>query len=88
MFELFRGSARKLQEQIHQLAHELNQLRGDVTNRLQQVEEEYARIRLQRTLHGIHEAVDLAIRIGVPAALAIGKVLRQLRLYRAARREA
>jgi hypothetical protein len=35
MLVLFRGSSRKLREQVHQLAHESDQLRGDVTNRLQ-----------------------------------------------------
>ena len=42
----------------------------------QQLEEECARIRLQRMLRGIHEAAELAIRQGLPAAVAIAKGLR------------
>ncbi len=76
MLELFRGSGRQLQEQVQQLARELVQLHGDVNKRLQQVEQECARIRLQRMLREIHKAAELAVRIGLPAALAIERSLR------------
>jgi hypothetical protein len=76
MLELFRRSGRKLPEQVQQLSYELNQLRGDVTKRLQQLEQECARIQLGRMLSAIHEAAELAVRQGVPAALAIGTGLR------------
>jgi hypothetical protein len=76
MLRLFGGSNRQLQRDVQQLAHEFNQLRGDVTNRLQQVEDECTRIRFGRMLSAIHEAADLAVRLGVPAALALGEGLR------------
>jgi hypothetical protein len=65
MLERFRSSGLNLQEQVYQPAHELDKLHGDVTNRLQQVEQEYARIRLQRILDGIHEAAELSTRQGL-----------------------
>ncbi len=76
MLEMFRGSRRQLREQVHQLAHELIQLRGEMRVRVQQVEEERARIRLQRMLREVNKAVHLAIRLGVPAAHAIETALR------------
>jgi hypothetical protein len=62
MLELLRGSDRKLREQIQQLDDELRKLRSDLTNRLQQVEQEWARIQFGRMLSSIHEAAD-AIRM-------------------------
>ena len=76
MLELFHRSGRKLQEQVKQLAYELSQLRGDVTDRLHQVEQECERIRLRRMLSAIHEAAQLAVGLRVPLAVEIGKGLR------------
>jgi hypothetical protein len=76
MLRLFRGSGRQLQQDVQQLTHDLNQLRADVTDRLQQVEEECARIRFGRMASAISEAAELAMRQGLPAALAIAKGLR------------
>ncbi len=76
MLKLFRTSSRRLQQHVQQLTDELHELRGDLNNRLQQVEEECARIRLQRMLGGIHVAAELATRHGVQAALAIAAGLR------------
>src|SRR6516162_5333608 len=75
MLRRFRGFSGKLQEQVQQLTRELDQLRSDVTNRLQQVEEECTRIRFGRMATAIGEAAQLAIRQGLPAALAIAKGL-------------
>jgi hypothetical protein len=89
VFELFRGSGRKLQEQVQRLTHELDQLRVDVINRLQQVEEECARIQFERMLRGIHGAVDLAFASAYRLRLLLGRAfVRWLRLCRAARRQA
>lgn len=76
MFAFFCGSGRQLQQHVQQMADDLHQLRGDLTNRLQQVEQECAGMRLGRMLRVIHEAAELAIRQGLPAALAIGQGLR------------
>ena len=72
MLELFHRSGHKSQEQVQQLAHEVDHLRGDLTVRLQQVEEECARIPLQRMLRGIHNAAELAVQSGVPGPGARG----------------
>jgi hypothetical protein len=75
MLKLFRNSGRHLQEDVRRLADELHVSGAGLTNRIQPVETECARIRLQRMLRGIHEAAEVAIRMGVPAKLAIGKGL-------------
>jgi hypothetical protein len=76
MLKFFRTSSRYLQRHVQELTDDLHELRGDLTNRLQQVEQGCVRIWLERMLCGIHEAAELAIRRGLPAALAIGKGLR------------
>lgn len=76
MLELFHGSSRQLREQVQQLARELDELRTNMHVRVQQVEEECARIRLQRMLREVHKATHLAIRLSLPAARAIEAALR------------
>src|SRR5260370_32969607 len=71
MLELFRPSGRQLQEQVQQLARELVQLRTDMDTRVQQVEAEFARLRLQRMLREIHAAVVIAVKSGAAAAPAL-----------------
>lgn len=55
--------------------------------RIQEVETECARLRLQRMLHEIHKAAELAVRMGLPAALAIERGLRADRCSFAARKK-
>jgi len=76
MLELFHGSTRQLREQVQQLAQELIELRTNMHVRIQQVETECARIGLQRILRELHKAAELAVKLGMPAALAIEKGLR------------
>jgi hypothetical protein len=76
MLEIFRGSDRRLQEQVQQLARELFRLRSDMNTRVQQVEAECARIGLQRVLREIHKTAELAVQRGIPAARAIESGLR------------
>jgi hypothetical protein len=71
MLELFRPSGRQLQEQVQQLARELMQLRTDMDTRVQQVEAEFARLRLQRMLREIHAAVVIAVKSGAATAQAL-----------------
>jgi hypothetical protein len=86
---LFRGSGRKLQKHVQQVANEVHQLRADLTNRLPQVEEECAGMRLQRMIRGIHEIAELAIRQGLPLLSRLGQAfVRRLRRFRPARVEA
>jgi hypothetical protein len=78
MLEIFRPKGDRLLERVQQLTQELDQLRGDMNMRLQQVEEECARTQLHRVIREIHKAAQFAVQTGLPAALAIEQSIRAL----------